>query len=119
MEESPSREINNHSASQEKPSPFMKPEDSLPYSKTPTNDSYPASHVTTPFHPLFLTSILILSSHLPLHLPFRFSNQNILCISHLSPICATCPAHLILLYLMILKIFGEASPHLARFSSPQ
>jgi len=47
---------------------------------------------STPFHNIFLKSILILSSHLLIVLPnrshhFRFPNQNTVCISHLSCEC--------------------------------
>jgi hypothetical protein len=50
-------------------------------------------------YPVFLRSVLILSSHLHLVcrvvLPFKFSNQNTVCISHLSHACyITRPSYL-------------------------
>ena len=57
-------------------------------------------HSITP-HPAFWRSILILSSHLHLGLPSRLFSSDFstktLYTRLLSPICATCPAHLILL----------------------
>jgi hypothetical protein len=42
---------------------------------------------STPSHPISLRSILILSLHLRLCLPFRFSDQKLVCISHRSHAC--------------------------------
>ena len=57
------------------------------------------------------TSILILSSHLRLGLPYGLFPSGfptkIFYTSLISPIHATCPAHLILLYLITRTIFGE------------
>jgi hypothetical protein len=41
-------------------------------------------------------------------LPFRFWNQNVVRISHLSLMRTTCPIHVILLHLITLIIFDEA-----------
>lgn len=54
---------------------------------------------STPTHPIYLSTILILSCHLcpglnKWSLCYRFPHQNSLCISFL-PICSTWPAHLI------------------------
>jgi hypothetical protein len=67
-------------------------------------------------------TILILSSHLRLGLPNGFSLQTFqpkFCIHFLSPMCATCPAHLILLDFIVLIIFGTnyGSPHCDIFST--
>jgi hypothetical protein len=48
-------------------------------------------------------------------LPFRYSNQNSECISHV-PICATCPTQLILFDLIILILFGEKYEFILPFS---
>jgi hypothetical protein len=67
-----------------------------------------------PSHPISLTSILILSSHLylglPHALPFRFSTK-IFYAFLISPICATCPAYLILLDFINLIIFWGCCEH--------
>jgi hypothetical protein len=72
------------------------------------------------FYPSSPRSILILSTHLHLGLPsdlfpsdFLISN---LCVFLFSPIRATCPAHLILLYVIILITFGEAPDYAVLFS---
>jgi hypothetical protein len=66
---------------------------------------------STPSHPISLRSILILSTHLHLGLtsgllPFGFPT-NILYALLFYLMCATCPAHLILLDLIILIMVGE------------
>jgi hypothetical protein len=67
--------------------------------------------VSTASHPISLTSIIILSSHLlpglPSDLfPSRFQT-NILYAFLFSPICVTCPVHLILLDFITLMMSGE------------
>jgi hypothetical protein len=73
--------------------------------------SWARSIQSIPSHPVYLRSILILSTHLRLRLPSglfppRFLT-NILYAFLFSPIRATCPAHLILLDLLNLIMFGE------------
>jgi len=87
----------------------MEPEGSL-CSQDPATSCYPKPDASSlHFHTLFISLrfIVILSTHLHLGLLsglFRFSNQNIVCIS---PMHATCPACLIL-ELITLIIFSEA-----------
>jgi len=64
-----------------------------------------------PTHPTSWRSILILSSHLHLGLvsvlfPPAFPTKT-LCTPLLSPICATCPAHLILVRFITQTMLGE------------
>jgi len=89
----------------------MEPGSSLPPSQVPATCPYPEQdrpvHAPTSH---FLKSILILSSHLRLRLssvlfPSGFPTQT-LYTPLLSPIHATCPAHLILLDFITRTIFG-------------
>jgi hypothetical protein len=84
----------------------MEPEGSLPRSQEPSTDPYREPDRSNPYH---LRSILILSTHLRLGLPSGLFPSgfptNILYVFF--PIRPTCPAHLILLALIILVVLGE------------
>jgi hypothetical protein len=73
--------------------------------------SWAVSILSTPSHPISRRSILMLSTHLRLDLPsglFTYGfPTNILYAFLFTPIRAACPAHLILLDLIILIILGE------------
>jgi hypothetical protein len=88
---------------------FMKPESSLTRSQEPSSGPYPEPHQSHPYHPILslsLRTILILSNHLRLTTRWPLSHEYPVCIA-LLPSVATCPAHLIILYLIILIILGE------------
>jgi len=98
----------------------METEDSLPYSQEP-----PLVRILkkmTPFYPISLRSLLILSSYLRLALtsglfPSGFPTKILYAFLN-SPTRTTCPAHSILHELIILIIYGETceAPHYAVLS---
>jgi hypothetical protein len=89
----------------------MEPEDSLPCHRSVSFSLLWARWIqSTPFHPISLRSILILTSHQCMGLPsgpFCSDFWLKLYAFLLSPMCATCPIQLIPLDLIILVIFGE------------
>jgi hypothetical protein len=88
----------------------MEPEGSLPCSQEPSTGPYPEPDRPSPILSL-QDHILILSTHLRLGLPsglFRSGfPTGILYAFLFSDMRATCPAHLILVDLIILIVFGE------------
>jgi hypothetical protein len=104
----------------------MEPEGSLPCTQESATDPNPQLDESSPHtFPLYfpkVQSYVIFPSNLGLpNCPFtlRFSDQNLARISHLYHACS-CPAHLIVLNLVTLILFGETSyeaPHDAVFSS--
>jgi hypothetical protein len=106
---------------------FIKLEDSLPCSQEPSTDPYPEPDQSRPYYPILslFTSILILYTDLRLGLPSGLYPSgfptNTLYAFLLSPILATCPAHIILLNLIILinlaKSTSYEAPYYAVFSN--
>ena len=90
----------------------MEPESSFPYSQAPATCPCPEPTPSSLHNPFPLPEdVLILSSHLCLGLPSRLFPSGFptktLCTPLPSSICATCPAHLILLDFINRTILGE------------
>jgi hypothetical protein len=117
MEESPFWEANMSSATQENSPHFMEPESWLTHSQQPATCPYSEPDRSSPCpHPIYLRSILILSSRLRLGLPSSLLPSGFatkaLYAPRLSPIRATCPAHLTLYFLTFLHgvYWGNFTP---------
>ena len=97
----------------------MEPESSLLYPQVSATSPYPEPTPSSPHKPppTSWRSILILSSHLRLGLPSSLFPSGFptrtLCTTLSSPICATCPAHFILLDFITRTILGEENRSLS------
>jgi hypothetical protein len=110
MEKNSPWEANSHSANQEIPRLLWHSKVYYRVHRGPPTVPILSHRQSNNSYPISLRSILILSSclriGLPSALPFRFSDPNCVCISHLSHVCyMTRPSHLPSLYHLI--IFGE------------
>jgi hypothetical protein len=91
----------------------MEPEGSLPHSQVPATCPYTEPYWSSPYppHPTSWRFILILSSHLRLVLPSGLFHSGFptktLHTLLFSTIRATCPAHIIILYVITRNIFCE------------
>jgi len=109
MEQSPSWKANNHSARQKIRRILWNPKFHYPVRKGLPLVNFLSQmhqvHTRSPYFPKIHSNIIFQFTHRfsKWSLPFRFSNHNILCMSHL-PIRATCLTHLILLDLITLII---------------
>jgi len=121
MEQSHSWKANSHWASQEIPWLLWNPKVHYSVHKSlPLVPTLSWKNQSTPSHLISLRSIVILSSHICLGLPFRFSNQNTVYIPHISYACYM-TIHFIVLGLITLAIFMRRTsyevPHYVVFSS--
>jgi len=110
MQQSPSKEANSSSASQDIPRILCKPEGSLPHSQEAANCPYqinPIPCLPSHFLKIYFNIILPSTPWSPKwSLSLRFPHQNPVHTSPL-PIHATCPSHLILLDLISRIILGK------------
>jgi len=123
MEQSPPRTANSHSVSQEIPCLLYKPKvHYFVHNSRHGSLSWTRWIQSTPSPPISHRYIFILPSHLHLGLPSGLFPSCFLTeiLYHITPMCATRSAHLILLGLITLTISGEATsyeaPHYAVFS---